>query len=79
MQAAGAGASIPSTELGILYADCGGIGSHRGADAATWRSGYVTRTNTGRTAMATAFGEYFRELRAKLNMPLRQFCIAKES
>ena len=26
--------------------------------------------------MATAFGEYFRELRAKLNMPLRQFCIA---
>lgn len=26
--------------------------------------------------MATAFGEYFRELRARLNMPLRQFCIA---
>lgn len=25
--------------------------------------------------MATAFGEYFRELRAKINMPLRQFCI----
>lgn len=25
--------------------------------------------------MATAFGEYFRELRAKRNMPLRQFCI----
>lgn len=25
--------------------------------------------------MATAFGEYFRELRARLNMPLRQFCI----
>ncbi len=26
--------------------------------------------------MATAFGEYFRGLRAGLNMPLRQFCIA---
>jgi transcriptional regulator with XRE-family HTH domain len=26
--------------------------------------------------MATAFGGYFRELRAKMNMPLRQFCIA---
>jgi transcriptional regulator with XRE-family HTH domain len=26
--------------------------------------------------MATAFGEYFRELRARLNMPLRQFCLA---
>ena len=26
--------------------------------------------------MATAFGEYFRGLRARLNMPLRQFCIA---
>lgn len=26
--------------------------------------------------MATAFGEYFRELRAKRNMPLRQFCLA---
>lgn len=26
--------------------------------------------------MAAAFGEYFRGLRARLNMPLRQFCIA---
>ena len=26
--------------------------------------------------MATAFGEYFRELRARLHLPLRQFCIA---
>lgn len=26
--------------------------------------------------MATAFGAYFRELRARLNLPLRQFCIA---
>jgi len=25
--------------------------------------------------MTTAFGEYFRGLRARLNMPLRQFCI----
>jgi transcriptional regulator with XRE-family HTH domain len=28
--------------------------------------------------MATAFGEYFRELRARLNMPLRQFCIVND-
>jgi transcriptional regulator with XRE-family HTH domain len=26
--------------------------------------------------MATAFGEYFRELRARMDLPLRQFCIA---
>lgn len=26
--------------------------------------------------MATAFGEYFRELRARSHVPLRQFCIA---
>lgn len=26
--------------------------------------------------MATAFGEYFRELRGRVNMPLRQFCLA---
>ena len=26
--------------------------------------------------MATAFGAYFRESRARLNLPLRQFCIA---
>ena len=26
--------------------------------------------------MDTAFGAYFRELRAQLNLPLRQFCIA---
>lgn len=26
--------------------------------------------------MSTAFGVYFRELRARLNLPLRQFCIA---
>ncbi len=28
--------------------------------------------------MATAFGAYFRELRARLNLPLRQFCIAND-
>ena len=26
--------------------------------------------------MATEFGAYFRELRARLGLPLRQFCIA---
>jgi len=26
--------------------------------------------------MATAFGKYFRELRARLNLPLRKFCIS---
>jgi transcriptional regulator with XRE-family HTH domain len=30
----------------------------------------------GGHAMATAFGAYFRELRARLRLPLRQFCIA---
>jgi transcriptional regulator with XRE-family HTH domain len=37
-----------------------------------------TPTDGGGIEMKTAFGAYFRELRARLKLPLRQFCLANK-
>jgi transcriptional regulator with XRE-family HTH domain len=58
--------------LYILYNRTAKVGQHR--ELALFKEVRVPRGREN--TMAMAFGEYFRELRARLNLPLRQFCIA---